>query len=407
VTAAHPVVIVGAGPGGAALALLLVSRGIATTLIERQHDFAREFRGEVMMPSGLEVLDALGLDLRRDGVPHTRPEALELRIEGRPVARFDATEGFFADRAPLFVSQPALLEHLVALAARHPGFRLLRGVAVRDLVRENGRVAGVRVAGQSGEERVPASFVVGADGRASIVRRRGGFPARDLGAPMDIVWAKLPWPEAWHERAAHGYVGGGHLLVAVPAPDGLLQLGWVILKGTFGELKSRGVEDWVRELANHVGDELGPHLRANAERLTRPFLLSAATDRVAGWARPGALVIGDAAHTMSPVGGQGINVALRDAVVAANRLVPVLREGGAAAALDAAAASVERERGPEIDRIQQLAAQPPRLVLARGAFPRLVRTALPWLIRLPFARHGASGLAEAFLNGVTEVRLTV
>ncbi|MEN8162482.1 MAG: FAD-dependent monooxygenase, partial [Myxococcota bacterium] len=173
-TAAHPVVIVGAGPGGAALALLLASRGVATTLVERQHDFAREFRGEVMMPSGLEVLEALGLDLEKDGIPHTRPEALEIRIEGRTVVRFDFTEGFFTDRAPLFVSQPALLEHLVALAGRHPGFRLLRGVAVRDLLRENGRVSGVRIEGQGGEEHLPASFVVGADGRASIVRRRGG-----------------------------------------------------------------------------------------------------------------------------------------------------------------------------------------------------------------------------------------
>jgi 2-polyprenyl-6-methoxyphenol hydroxylase-like FAD-dependent oxidoreductase len=405
--AGQPVAIVGAGPGGAALALLLASRGIATTLIERQLDFEREFRGEVMMPSGLAVLDALGVDLAKDGIPHASPEAIEFRVEGRVAGRLAANAGFFAGRAPLFVSQPALLEHLVARAAEHPGFRLLRGAAVRGLESEGGRVSGVRVAGEDGEQHLPASLVVGADGRASVVRRRGGFQARDLGAPMDIVWTKLPWPAAWTERAAHAYVGGGHLLVAIPAPDGLLQLGWVILKGTFGGLRDRGVTDWVRELANHVGDELAPHLRENAERLTRPFLLDAVTDRVEGWARPGVLVIGDAAHTMSPVGGQGINIALRDAVVAANHLVPALRAGGDPAALDAAAARVEGERGPEVDHIQALAAQPPRVVLARGAFPRIVRAALPWLVRLPLVRSAAGRTAEAFLNGVTDVQLRV
>jgi 2-polyprenyl-6-methoxyphenol hydroxylase-like FAD-dependent oxidoreductase len=118
-------------------------------------------------------------------------------------------------------------------------------------------------------------------------------------------------------------------------------------------------------------------------------------------------VIGDAAHTMSPVGGQGINLALRDAIVAANQLVPALRGGADAAALDAAAATIEPERGPEIDRIQTLAAQPPRLVLARGLVPRLVRSALPWLLRLPLARSRAGGVGALFLNGVTEVKLRV
>jgi 2-polyprenyl-6-methoxyphenol hydroxylase-like FAD-dependent oxidoreductase len=108
--AGQPVLIVGAGPGGAALALLLASRGIATTLIERQHDFEREFRGEVMMPSGLAVLDALGVDLEKHGIPHASPEAIVFRVEGRVAGRLEASEGFFAGQAPLFVSQPALLK---------------------------------------------------------------------------------------------------------------------------------------------------------------------------------------------------------------------------------------------------------------------------------------------------------
>jgi len=192
-----PVVIVGAGPAGAALALLLASRGIATTLIERQRDFEREFRGEVMMPSGLSVLDALGVDVEKAGLPHRRPNELEIYVERKRVAHFAADAALFEGRTPLFVSQPALLEHLVALASRNDGFRFLRGAAVRDLVHENGRVAGVRIETAEGEEHLRAALVIGADGRASIVRRRGGFTARDLGAPMDVVWTKLPGLASW------------------------------------------------------------------------------------------------------------------------------------------------------------------------------------------------------------------
>ena len=403
-----PVVIVGAGPAGAGLALLLASRGLPVTLIERQRDFEREFRGEAMMPSGLEALAAMGVEIEQTAIPHARPTDLEIYIERRLALRLDASAVVFAGRSPLMVSQTALLEHLVSLASRHPGFRFVRGAAVRDLLHENGRVCGVRVETPQGEQQLAARLVIGADGRASIVRRRGGFVARERGTPLDVVWARLPWPEVWGDsQPARAYLAGGHLMIVFPAPDGGLQIAWVILKGGYGELKSRGLEDWVREMANHASGDLAPHLRANAERITRPFLLSAVTDRVTGWARPGALVIGDAAHTMSPVGGQGINLALRDAIVAANRLVPALRAGADAAALDAAAATIEPERAPEIDRIQTVAAQPPRLVLARGLLPRLVRSALPLLLRLPLARSGAASVGTLFLNGVTEVKLRV
>ena len=403
-----PVVIVGAGPAGAGLALLLAARGVPVTLIERQLDFEREFRGEVMMPSGLAALDAMGICVEETALPQRRPSELQVYVERRLALRLTADAALFGGRTPLMLSQPALLEHLVALAGCRAGFRFLRGAAVRDLLHENGRVSGVRIETQAGEQLLRARLVIGADGRASIVRRRGGFEATQRGTPLDIVWTKLPWPEGWGDAVpARGYVAGGHLLITFPAPDAGLQLAWVILKGSYGELKSRGIEDWVREMANHTSADLAAHLRANAERLTRPFLLSAATDRVHGWARPGALVIGDAAHTMSPVGGQGINLALRDAIVAANHLVAPLCTGADAAALDAAAAAIEPERAPEIERIQTLAAQPPRLVLARGALPRLVRGLLPSLLRLPLVRSGVGRTAALFLHGVSEVKLRV
>jgi 2-polyprenyl-6-methoxyphenol hydroxylase-like FAD-dependent oxidoreductase len=400
-----PVVVVGAGPGGAALALLLVSRAVPTVLIERQTDFEREFRGEVLMPSGLEVLDALGADMSR--IAHRVPLDLSISFHHQRTLRFEIAPDQFRGRSPQIVSQPQMLEHLIELASRHDGFRFPRGSSVRDLIEDGGRIGGVRVAGREGEEVLHGSLVVGADGRSSVTRRRGAFAVRERGNPMDIVWSKIPWPAAWKEPVLRAYVGGGHLLIAIPAPDGLLQLAWVILKGTFGELRSRGHEEWVQAMADHVDAELAEHIRTFGETITRPFLLDVQTDRVLGWARPGLLLIGDAAHTMSPVGGQGLNLAMRDAVVAANHLVPAWHGGGGRGGLDRAALAVEPERGPEIDRIQALAAQPPRLIMRPGPVAELARRVLPHLVTSPIARRIGPGLIDDFFHGVTEVVLRV
>jgi len=224
---------------------------------------------------------------------------------------------------------------------------------------------------------------------------------------MDIVWFKLPWPGFLHSREARAYIGGGHLLVALPAPDGLLQVAWVILKGTYGELRKRGVEEWAHGMAEHVDPELGAYLESHSGEITRPFLLNAETDRVRGWAKPGALLIGDAAHTMSPVGGQGLNLALRDAVVAANHLVSAFRSGASDADVDAAAGRIEAERGAEIDPIQRLAAMPPRFVMGTRFYHGWARWLASKLAGSGLGRSRASLVTGVFFEGVTEVKLRV
>jgi 2-polyprenyl-6-methoxyphenol hydroxylase-like FAD-dependent oxidoreductase len=401
------VLIVGAGPAGAALAQILASRGCRVTLVERQSDFEREFRGEVVMPSGLRVLEQMGLSAQVATLPQRRPERFELYRNRRRVLALDLLEIEAAER-PLTLSQPHLLELLVAQASRHDGFRFVRGAVARELLHEGGRVCGLRLQTRDGEQRLRADLVIGADGRASVVRQREGFAARAIGTPMDVVWCKLPWPESFGAGlVARGYLGGGHLLIALPAPDGLLQVAWVILKGGYGELRDRGVEDWVRQMADHASPDLARHFRERAGEISRPFLLDARTERVKGWARPGVLLIGDAAHTMSPVGGQGINVALRDAVVAANHLVPALRGGATGDALDAVAARVEPERRPEIERIQRLAALPPRVVMRRGRAAELARALLLALATSRAGRRVARRQIDLFLHGALEVRLRV
>jgi 2-polyprenyl-6-methoxyphenol hydroxylase-like FAD-dependent oxidoreductase len=400
------VIVVGAGPAGASLALLLAGRGVETLLVERQSDFAREFRGEVLLPSGVDALHQMGVAGLLEAIPHHRPDSVTLYLNRRVLFSFRIGDVDLGGFDPLAVSQPALLEALVAEAAKRPAFAFLRGASVRDLLRApDGRVRGVRVAGAEGERELAADLVIGADGRASAVRRRGNFSARENAPPMDVVWCKLPALPGL--RGARAYLGRGHLLIAYHTWGEQLQIAWGILKGSFGELRRHGVAEWLGEMAAHVSDDLAAHLRAHAGALTHPFLLDAVSDRVTRWSAPGVLLIGDAAHTSSPVGGQGLNLALRDAIVAANHLVPALRAGAGPAALDAAAARAEAERLPEIAAVQRAQALPPRIILSRAWWGEPARRALALLVQSPLGRRGAGAQARLFAFGTTDVKLAV
>ncbi len=397
------VLIVGAGPAGASLAYLLAHRGIEVTLVERQRDFAREFRGEILMPSGVAVFEQMGLAAALASVPSYRFRDGELHLGGRPVFHVELDD---SPATPVAVSQPGMLEMLVAEAGKSAHFRLERGAAVSAVIEEGGRVVGVRARTEEGERELRADLVVGADGRGSAVRKKAGLTARNLDTPMDIVWCKLPCPD--DVRGVRFCIGGGHLLAAYRTYDQSLQLGWVILKGTFGELRSRGIEQWVDEMANHVAPELGAHLRTHAGAAGHPFLLSTRADCVESWSAPGLLLIGDAAHTMSPVGGQGVNIALRDTLVAANHLVPAL--SGAAVdptRLDAALRAIEAERMREVGPIQRLQAQPPKVLLTRSWWGEPVRRAVGALLGVEAIRTRLGGRANVFTSGLTDVTLQV
>ncbi|MEE8557494.1 MAG: FAD-dependent oxidoreductase [Myxococcota bacterium] len=399
------VIIVGAGPAGASLAFLLARRGIGVTLVERQTDFAREFRGEVLMPSAFEGLAQMGLAEAVAKVPQVPLRTAQAFILGRRVFRTTLDTSRGTGHPPSWVSQPGLLEMLVAQAERFPGFRLERGATVRDLLRREDRTVGVRVKTPDGERELTGDLVVGADGRASVVRRRSGIEAHTDRTLMDIVWCKVPLPEFMasdpHLRA---YLGHGHLLIVAPTPDRRLQLGWVIQKGNFGELRSRGLSEWMEELANHVSPDLAEHLRTHKDETIRPFLLDAVADRVETWSAPGLLLIGDAAHTMSPVGAQGLNIAIRDAIVAANHLVPALTGAADPQTLDGATEEIERERLPEVRAIQRLQAIPPYVILSNSWWSKLVLRAVPSFL---IGRAGSSAAFQRFAYGVTEVNLRV
>jgi 2-polyprenyl-6-methoxyphenol hydroxylase-like FAD-dependent oxidoreductase len=400
-------VIVGSGPAGAVLANLLATRGVRVTLLERQTDFTREFRGEALAPSGIEVLHSLGMDEVIARVPQIAPRAFELYSNRRRVMRIDG--GLLDPGAPQpkIFSQSALLEAIVAETQRKADLCFERGASVKELIHEAGRVAGVRVRTAEGERQIEADLVIGCDGRASVVRRQAPLEIESQELPMDIVWFKLPAPASWNaEPEARFCLGRGHLFICYVAYDGLLQIAWVIPKDSYGDLRGRGLDEWVDDMAHHVPHDLSDHLLANKDQLVHPFLLSTAADCVRHWSVPGALVLGDAAHTMSPVGGQGINIALRDAVVAANHLVPVLREGGTPEAIDAAARRIEVERAPEVRRIQTMQAMPPKVLLSHSWWAEALRQ-LPRLLRYGPVRGLAGRLAQPMMFGTTEVSLQV
>lgn len=401
------VAIVGAGPAGATLAVLLAQRGIQVMLLERRRDFPREFGGEGLMPSGQEALEQMGLAHLLGEVPSYTPQEVAVflkrqRVLGGPLKAED-----FGGRAPLVVSHAAFLQRVIDIGQRIPRFEFRGGVAVKSLVYDGARVAGVLIRdplSAGGERPLAADLVVGADGGKSTVRRQTGMAVRSTGPPVDVVWCKLACPEGW--TGLRAYAGSGHLLIAYRTWDHSLQLGWVTSKGTLGRVRSKGAKGWIDAMANHVPPDLAGHLRFHREQVTRPFLLDVVPDRVVAWCRPGVLVIGDAAHAMSPVGGQGINIALRDAIVAANYLVPALSERGNYHELDNALVRVEAERRREVARIQRLQALFAYTVMDDAWYYELVRrTALA--TNMGLARRVFIRAQSDFLYGVTKVSLKV
>ncbi len=395
-------IIVGAGPAGMMLGFLLARAGLEVTVLEAQPDFERDFRGDTVHASTLEVLDQIGLADRLLELPHARMCSVSLHTPERTieVARLDRLRSRFPFVA--IMPQSAFLEFLCREAERYAGFRCLRGAAVRSLIEEDGRVAGVVARSAGVDVSLRASLTVAADGRFSRLRKLGGFTARSVAPPMDVCWLRVPRESGdGHETGAF-FVGGGRFLVCIPRAASW-QIGYVFPKGDFQSLRARGLDAFhagVRETAPWLGERI-EHVRDWAD----VHLLAVAADCVERWYRPGLLLIGDAAHVMSPVGGVGINMAIADAVEAANVLAapgaPALAEGPPGEAL---LGRIQRRRLPAT-RITQGLQGGIQATLVRRAIdgrpfdlplPVKIVTAIPGLRQLPI-RIFSLGLPRARL----------
>jgi 2-polyprenyl-6-methoxyphenol hydroxylase-like FAD-dependent oxidoreductase len=374
--------IVGSGPAGAVLALLLARKGISVMLLDEHMDFDRDFRGDTLHPSVMEIMDEIGLADRLLQLDHTRAEVLPLQTAKGLVTFADFRR--LKTRFPYItmIPQVRFLEFITGEAKRYPNFRLVMGARVEKLIEEDGYIHGVHYRGRDGWHSVRAVLTVGADGRFSRVRKLAGFEPIKTAPPMDVLWFRIPRkPEDPVESG--GRLGGGHILVMLNRGD-QWQMGYVIAKGGYQEIHTAGLEKLRRDAA-----KLLPEFADRMEYIKewkQVSVLSVESSRLRHWYRPGLLLIGDAAHVMSPVGGVGINYAIQDATVAANVLGDDLKLGKAPLR-DLAEVQRKREWPTRIIQGFQNALQKQVLTkVLKSDQPLTISPTLLFFIRLPVIR---------------------
>jgi 2-polyprenyl-6-methoxyphenol hydroxylase-like FAD-dependent oxidoreductase len=370
------VVIIGAGPTGLTLAMLLAQRGIPVKLIEASTNFRRTFRGEALMPSGLDAIEQMGLADLIAGIPHRALDAWEFIVENRALFRVD--EPMEPGGKPCtLISQPPFLAAVLARASQCPSFEFIAGNTVRDLIWQDERVMGVTL---SDNRSISADLVIGADGRNSLVRTKANLDLDLEPQSYDILWFKLASSQPFEaENIFYSVLSGSDAFGLFLGSEGQLQVGWSLPDGKDAPERAKDWKDldWIEKLAAASPDWLAAAFRQQALSLERPFLLSVTVGRAPCWHVPGLLLLGDAAHPMSPIRAQGINMSLRDAIVAANHLVPILQQSSIElATLDRVLPQIQAEREPEIVQIQKLQ----RDEIAQGELLR----------NYPLIRYGAS-----------------
>jgi 2-polyprenyl-6-methoxyphenol hydroxylase-like FAD-dependent oxidoreductase len=315
--------IAGGGPAGMMLGYLLARAGVKVLVLEKHGDFLRDFRGDTIHPSTLEVMYELGLLEKFLRLPHQ--EVYELNAQVGQMQLTVADFRYLPTRCRFIALMPQwdFLNFLAQQAAAYPSFSLRMEAEMSDLIEESGRVVGVHAKTPNGAVEVRADLIVGADGRNSIVREKAGLTVNDLGAPIDVLWFRISRsPE--DPVATMGRFDKGRIFITLNRGE-YWQCGYVIPKGQFEDMRRQDFEVFRAEIIR-----LAPSTKDRVRELRGwedVKLLTVRVDRLSEWFRPGLLCIGDAAHAMSPVGGVGINLAIQDAVAAANVLFRPLREG--------------------------------------------------------------------------------
>jgi len=318
-------VIAGGGPAGIMAGYLLARASVPVIVLEKHADFFRDFRGDTIHPSTLELMHELGLLDEFLKQPHQEVRELRAVINGEIVPIADFTKLPTRCKFIAFMPQWDFLNFLSAHAKRFPSFRLLMEHEVVELIFENDRVTGVRAKTPRGEVEVHSDLVIGADGRHSTIHARAGFKEREFGVPIDVLWMRISKKQD-DPQQSFGFFQHGTLLVLIDRGD-YWQAGFVIPKGRFDEVKARGLPQFQNDIVSFAA-----FLRDRVAELddwSKIKLLTAQINRLQDWCREGLLCIGDSAHAMSPAGGVGINLAIQDAVATANLLGDKLRNGPA------------------------------------------------------------------------------
>ena len=392
--------IVGGGPAGAVLSLLLARQGIPVILLETHKNFDRDFRGDTLHPSVMEILDQIGLAERLLEIPHTKMPRITMQTKESTTTIADFSK--LKTKYPYITILPQVkfIEFITTEAQRYPNFKLIMGANVQEIIEENSTIRGVRYRGHGGWHEVIAPLTVACDGRFSKLRQLAGFEPIKTSPPMDILWFRLPRAEGDATGVGvGGRIDGGQMLVIIDRMD-YWQLGYVIFKGSYQALRDAGIV----KLQNAIA-ELAPEFANRTHQLkdySQIGLLSVESSRLPRWYRPGLLLIGDAAHVMSPVGGVGINYAIQDAVVTANLLSTPLKTGQVEVS-DLAAVQQQRELPTRIIQIFQSLMQQQ---IIKGALDTTRRFSPPLFLRLPIlrdipARLIAFGFRRVYLESVS------
>jgi len=306
------------------LGYLLARAGIDVVVLEKWPDFFRDFRGDTIHPSTMQVLHELGILEDFLKLPHQKTRQVRWHIGGEEVTVADFS--YLKARCPYiaFIPQWDFLNFIAEQAKRYSSFHLHMETETTDIIEEHGCVVGVRAKSPTGEIEIRAELIVGADGRHSTVREKAGFVVGTFGVPIDVLWSQLSRSGVDNEQSLHLYIDKGKMFVTFDR-GGYWQCARMIRKGDFEEIKARGLVAFQNDLV-----ELEPSFAAVVHEIDswdKVKFLSVAVDRLGQWARPGLLMIGDAAHAMSPMGGVGINLAIQDAVATGNVLIPAFKQG--------------------------------------------------------------------------------
>jgi 2-polyprenyl-6-methoxyphenol hydroxylase-like FAD-dependent oxidoreductase len=315
--------IAGGGPAGMMLGLLLARAGVEAIVLEKHGDFLRDFRGDTIHPSTLELTHELGMLDEFLRLPHQELRRVKILFDDVEIAGPDFSHLPTQCKFIALMPQWDFLNFLAAQAKHYPTFQLLMNTEAIGLIEDGGRVLGVRAKTDQGELIIYADLIVGADGRSSTLREQASMEVEDFGVPIDVLWFRVAKTIADTEPAL-GRIRNGKMLVTIDRGD-YYQCGSIIRKGAFEGIKRRGLQAFREEIAG-----VAPFLRdaiGEIDNWDKVRLLTVQVNRLRQWYRPGLLFIGDAAHAMSPAGGVGINLAIQDAVAAANLLADKLRQG--------------------------------------------------------------------------------
>lgn len=351
--------IVGGGPAGMVLGLLLARAGVDTVVVEKHKDFLRDFRGDTIHPSTLEALHDLGLLDDFLKLPHQKATLLKGKVGDVTIPLADFSHVPTHAKFIVFMPQWDFLDFIAAKAKRYSTFRLLMSTEADGLVTEADRVMGITAKTAEGALKIRADLTVGADGRHSLVREEAGFEPREIGAPMDVLWFRISRKDN-DPQETFGRIDAGQMLVLINRGEHW-QCGYVIAKGSSNRLKAQGIEtlrEKVATLAPFVADRTFEIASFDVVKL-----LTVAVDRLPLWHKPGLLCIGDCAHAMSPVGGVGINLAIQDAIATANLLSETLHGTEPVHDADLARVQARREWPTKATQAIQVAIQ--RQVISR------------------------------------------